>query len=159
MINRVPHFAQADLEMRTFSPVVFDEARQNILGLAGRGNIASMDGYACKISVKQGDQTAPWPPNPGSETLYALWRDTGKQLGLAVVPEERGGLSDGNLIWDSIPTLDGLGPTGDNAHCSEHSQDGDKEQEYVQISSFVTKATLNTLALIELLKPSGKSDD
>ncbi|MCZ7668854.1 MAG: hypothetical protein M5U34_17465 [Chloroflexi bacterium] len=29
-------------------------------------------------------------------------------MGLAVVPEERGGLSDGNYFWDVVPSLDGL---------------------------------------------------
>ncbi len=43
------------------------------------------------------------------------------------------GLSDGNLIWDVVPTLDGLGPSGDNDHCSERSADGSKLPEYVDV--------------------------
>jgi glutamate carboxypeptidase len=66
--------------------------------------------------------------------------------------QERGGLSDGNLIWDAVPTLDGLGPWGDNDHCSERSLDGTKLPEYVEISSFVPKALLNTLAILNLLR-------
>jgi glutamate carboxypeptidase len=64
--------------------------------------------------------------------------------------QERGGLSDGNLIWDAVPTLDGLGPWGDNDHCSERSADGTKEPEYVEVSSFVPKALLNTIAILKL---------
>ena len=64
--------------------------------------------------------------------------------------EERGGLSDGNHIWDAVPTLDGLGPWGDNDHCSERSADGSKLPEYVEISSFVPKATVNLLAVTSL---------
>jgi glutamate carboxypeptidase len=48
-------------------------------------------------------------------------------------------------------TLDGLGPSGENAHCSERSEDGSKEQEYVLASSFVPKAVLNTVAIIGLI--------
>jgi glutamate carboxypeptidase len=66
--------------------------------------------------------------------------------------EERGGLSDGNLIWDNVPTLDGLGPWGDNDHCSERSADGSKLPEYVEVSSFVPKAALNTVAILKLLE-------
>jgi glutamate carboxypeptidase len=45
-----------------------------------------------------------------------------------------------------------LGPTGDNAHCSEQSPDGSKEQEYTLISSFVPKAMLNITAIIKLVE-------
>jgi glutamate carboxypeptidase len=50
-----------------------------------------------------------------------------------------------------VPTIDGLGPAGGNAHCSERSLDGSKDQEYVRISSFVPKASLNSLAILKLL--------
>jgi glutamate carboxypeptidase len=65
--------------------------------------------------------------------------------------QERGGLSDGNLIWDAAPTLDGLGPWGDNDHCSQRSADGTKVPEYVEVSSFVPKALLNTVAILKLV--------
>ena len=61
-------------------------------------------------------------------------------------------MSDGNLIWDAVPTLDGLGPWGDNDHCSERSADGSKLPEYVDATSFVPKAALNTIAILNLLK-------
>ena len=69
---------------------------------------------------------------------------------MVVDSQERGGLSDGNLLWDSVPTLDGLGPWGDHGHCSERSADGTKLPEYVEISSFVPKALLNTVAILKL---------
>src|ERR1043165_2028152 len=78
-----------------------------------------------------------------TELLLCVRQETGKSLGLKVIREERGGLSDGNLICHEIPTLDGLDPRGDNAHCSEQTADGSKEQEFVELSSFVPKAALN----------------
>jgi glutamate carboxypeptidase len=60
-------------------------------------------------------------------------------------------LSDGNLIWDAVPTLDGLGPWGDNDHCSERSADGSKVPEYVLPGRFVPKAMVNTLAIEKLV--------
>jgi glutamate carboxypeptidase len=71
---------------------------------------------------------------------------------LTVLSEERGGLSDGNFICHALPTLDGMGPNGDNAHCSEQSDDGTKEQEFVDVASILPKATLNTLAILKLVK-------
>ena len=69
--------------------------------------------------------------------------------------QERGGLSDGNQIWDAVPTLDGLGPWGDNDHCSERSPDGAKLPEFVERSSFIPKAVLNTVAIVNLLAQKG----
>jgi glutamate carboxypeptidase len=40
---------------------------------------------------------------------------------------------------------------GANAHCSEHSADGSKEQEYVLASSLVPKAVLDAVAILKLM--------
>jgi glutamate carboxypeptidase len=93
-----------------------------------------------------------WPRNPATDRLAAIWEQTGAELGQPTGIEERGGLSDGNQIWDAVPTLDGLGPWGDNDHCSERSADGSKVPEYVEVSSFLPKAALNTLAILKLIE-------
>jgi glutamate carboxypeptidase len=150
VVNRVPHFAQAEVEMRTFSPQVFQEGVHSILALNGVAQVTSRAGYPCKVEIHQVDQKDPWPRNPKTEQLFDLWQSTGAEFNLAVIPEERGGLSDGNLLWPAFPVLDGLGPVGNNAHCSEHLPDGSKEQEYVVISSFVPKALINIFAIARL---------
>ena len=65
---------------------------------------------------------------------------------------QRGGLSDANYLCDLGPTLDGLGPSGANAHASERSADGTKVPEYVDVPSFVPKAALNALAIVALVQ-------
>lgn len=150
VINRVPHAARAGLEMRAFTPAAYERTKQAILALAGEGSVRGADGNACRIAVQVEDETQPWPPNPHTERLLALWQDTGRELGLRVGREERGGLSDGNLLWEHFPTLDGLGPRGDHSHCSEHTSDGRKQQEWVDAESFVPKAVLNVLAIARL---------
>lgn len=152
VINRVPHYAEAGVEMRAFSPLIFDQGVRNIMALNGEGQISSSDGFPCKVSIRQVFQTDPWPRNQASDRLFKIWQSAGDDLGFQVKTEERGGLSDGNLIWEHIPVLDGLGPVGDNAHCSERSPDGSKDQEYVLISSFVPKAMLNLGAIIKLIE-------
>lgn len=150
--NRVPHEAQALLEMRTFRPDVYDETVARILALSGEGSVRSAaDKYPCRVDVNMLRQTPPWPRNEPTDALFALWQKTGELLGFKVLPEERGGLSDGNHFWHRVPSLDGLGPSGGNAHCSERSEDGSKDQEYVLVSSFVPKALLNTMAVLNLV--------
>lgn len=152
VVNRVPHLAEARGEMRAFLPEIYAQGVADLLALAGEGEVSSTEGYRCKVKVEVTEQTAPWPRNPNTEHLFEIWIAAGEDCGLNVSREERGGLSDGNMIWHRFPTLDGLGPAGDNAHCSERSPDGSKDQEYVLASSFVPKARLNIAALLRLVK-------
>ena len=152
VVNRVPHTADAEIEMRAFSPQVFAEGVDKMLSLNGVSQVSSADGYPCSVSIRMEEQTAPWPRNDATEKLYQLWEKTGNQRGFQVRREERGGLSDGNWLWNHFPTFDGLGPSGANGHCSERTPDGSKDQEYAQISSFIPKALLNTMAIVNLVQ-------
>jgi glutamate carboxypeptidase len=156
--NRVPHQAIARGEMRTFSKDVFSEGIINLLAISKIPPIKSADGvFSCNIDINVVLENKPWPRNPQTDQLFAVWQETAETMGMIAIREERGGLSDGNQVWHTIPTLDGLGPNGRHAHCSERSEDGSKDQEYTTISSFVPKATLNSLAIINLLRTSRKS--
>jgi len=151
--NRVPHEAVAEGEFRAFTPEVFAQAKSALLALAGPGSICSpVDRYSCQVQIQIRSESRPWPRNPGTDRLLQIWKGAGAQLGVAVGEELRGGLSDGNLIWDVLPTLDGLGPWGDNDHCSERSPDGSKLPEYVEVSSFAPKAALNTVAILKMME-------
>lgn len=153
--NRVPHKASARLEMRTFDLAVFESVMADIANLADDVVVTSAEGgYACEVGVRLIRKTAPWPPNDATDRLISIWQKAGKSLDYRVLPEERGGLSDGNHFWQYMPTLDGLGVAGANAHCSERSSDGSKDQEYCLVSSFVPKAILNIMGIKELVRVS-----
>lgn len=154
-LNRVPHEAIAEGEFRAFTPEIYAQAKAGLLALAGPGTVCSpQDNFRCRVQIEVLSECRPWPRNANTDSLFSLWKETADSLEVPLGSEERGGLSDGNLLWDWVPTLDGLGPWGDNDHCSERTPDGSKLPEFVQISSFVPKATLNTLALIALVKRS-----
>ncbi len=154
VVNRVPHTAHASVEMRAFSPDIFQDGIQRMLALDGTTQVSSQDGFPCQVRVHLTEQTAPWPTNPGTQRLYATWSEAAASLGWTTTTEKRGGLSDGNYLWHLFPTLDGLGPCGANAHCSESSPDGSKQQEYVEPSSFVPRALLNLAAITRLITQS-----
>jgi len=157
VVNRVPHYAEAEVEMRAFSSEVYDQGITNMLALNGSSDVSSSNnGYHCRVNVQVVERTAPWPANPATQALYQVWERASDRLGVRIAVEERGGLSDANLLWSHFPTLDGLGPAGANAHCSERSTDGSKDQEYVVASSFVPKTLLNLTSIIDLLTgPAG----
>lgn len=154
--NRVPHHAAARLEMRADRPEVLAEATAQLLALAETTDVATADGsFVCRADVRVEHAMPAWPTNDGTEALYAIWAAAAADVGLAVQPEARGGLSDGNWTWADIPTLDGLGPHGDNLHCSEHDPAAGKTAEYATRSSFVPKAAWNAAALCRLAAAHG----
>ncbi len=151
--NRVPHYAEVHVEMRTFSAEVFADGVNSMLALNGQSTIHSPeDNYPCQVNVELVRQVAPWSPNPESDRLLAIWQEAAKTLDMLAEREKRGGLSDGNHIWQQIPTIDGLGPSGGNAHCSERAEDGSKDQEYINLDSLIPKTLLNITAILQLIE-------
>lgn len=144
VLNRVPHVAVAELEMRAFEPQVLADAGAALEAMAG-----STEGGA-KIVVECLGTTAAWPGGATTETLFKAWEKAGMALALPVLRMARGGLSDANYLCALAPTLDAMGPSGGNAHCSERSADGTKLPEFVEADTFVPKAVMNVLALAEL---------
>jgi glutamate carboxypeptidase len=151
VVNRVPHEAIAKVEMRAYARDVYEEGIARMMALPQLARVSSANGdYRCRLDVEIVRKTNPWPRNAATDRLLQIWQEAGALTGLEVVSEERGGLSDGNYFWDAIPTLDGLGASGGNAHCSERSEDGLKDQEYVEPGSLAVKALLNSVALLRL---------
>jgi len=149
LINRVPHYAEAECEMRAFAPDVFDHGIKNIIALQENATVKNNDGILSKISIKVLDQTNPWPVNQKTEDLFSIWEDAAKSLNFNVEKESRGGLSDGNLLWDKFPTIDGLGPSGGNSHCSQRDPVRGIDQEYILKSSIVPKAIINIKGILD----------
>lgn len=83
--------------------------------------------------------------------LFGHWEEAARELGMKATATKRGGLSDANYLADLGPTLDGLGPSGANAHCSERSAADGKVPEFVEPDTFVPKAAMNVGALLRLL--------
>ncbi|MBK06983.1 MAG: hypothetical protein CL920_23630 [Deltaproteobacteria bacterium] len=151
--NSVPSKASLLLELRSFDREAFRDGVAQLEALDGYSSVTSADGeFSCRVEVEKVRETGPWPINDGTDHLFSIWERVGGEMGLKAIRQERGGLSDGNLICHKVPVLDGLGPAGANAHCSEHSEDGSKEQEYLDVPSLTPKAALNTVAIMELCK-------
>ena len=149
--NRVPHSAEALGEMRAFDEDIFLAGLEKLTDLEAAG-VAAANGSHCQVKVDILDTTPPWPANERTEGLLETWIRTAEALGFLIIPEARGGLSDGNHTWSRIPTLDGLGAGGGNAHCSEQVPDRGKEQEYLYLPSLIPKTILNIFAIIELVE-------
>lgn len=96
------------------------------------------------ITVKGGLNRPPMERNARNLALFQVAKAIGEQIGLELVESGTGGGSDGNFTSAlGIPTLDGLGPVGDNAHSPD---------EYLLVQSLHERATV-VAGLILNLEP------
>jgi glutamate carboxypeptidase len=151
--NRVPHFAECHVNIRAFDQIVLQSAIDAMLALREEpvSVRAASDGFPCRVEVELTSRNPPWPRNSQTDGLIEFWMRTADRLGLALLAEPRGGLSDGNSISQFVPTLDGLGPFGLNGHASERSEDGSKLPEFVVASSFLKMGAITVAAIRELM--------
>ena len=114
-VNCVPTFCDAEsLSMAKRQPDL-DAAVQKMLAL----NETAGD---VQFQVTRGVTRPVWEPDHGTMELYSLARRLGAELGLDIGHESAGGGSDGNFTGAmGVPTLDGLGVLGGQAHTlNEH---------------------------------------
>ena len=146
VVNRVPHEALAEWECRAVTPAALAAADAFFTSLSGKAS------NGATLNSELTGHTSPWPGGDEVQALFGHWQVAAAQMGLQALSVPRGGLSDANHLWQLGPTLDGLGPWGGNAHCSERSADGSKLPEYLETSSLVPKAVMNVLALEKMLE-------
>lgn len=140
VVNRVPHEAAAEWECRATDPASLERADAFFSALSGKA------ANGATLRASRTGHTSPWPGGEGTMALFAKWEKAAAAMGLKAVAVPRGGLSDANHLWRLSPTLDGLGPSGGNAHCSERTADGSKLPEYLEVASMVPKAVMNAIA-------------
>jgi glutamate carboxypeptidase len=149
--NTVPAHASAILETRSFDEAYYRKTKAAILAMNGPGEIKSVNGgHACYIEVRQLSENPPWSENIATMDLIEVWQQAASSCGQQLISKSRGGLSDGNALWDKFPTIDGLGPRGANPHCSKRSEDGTQQPEHMDLTSLVPKSLVNCLALQKL---------
>ena len=150
--NRVPHFAECQVNIRAFDEAILQAAVDAMFALEDEPAAvrAVSDGFACRVKVELVNRNPTWPQSAQTDGLIQMWMDAAQRLRLPLRAEPRGGLSDGNYLSRFVPTLDGLGPFGLNGHSSERNPDGSKIPEFVVVSSFVEMGAINVAAIREL---------
>lgn len=94
------------------------------------------------LIVSGGMNRPPWEASPASEALFERAQRVGAALGLELSPAGTGGGSDGNFSAAlGVPTLDGLGVVGEDAHALT---------EWVDLASLPRRAALLAELVIDL---------
>ncbi len=136
-VNVRPASARATVDLRVMTETEGQHMTDTILGLQAVNPRVT-------LAVSGGMNRPAWEASPEVEALFQRARRIGKTLELDLWPAGSGGGSDGNFAAAlGVPTLDGLGVVGDDAHALT---------EWVDLSSLPRRAAL----LAELLMDLGR---
>ena len=137
--NTVPAAAEVSVDVRAF-----DRAELDRVDAAIRALRPVLPGAA--LTVHGGPNRPPMPPSASAE-LFALAGDLAARTGLpAPTGEAVGGGSDGNFTAGiGVPTLDGLGAVGGNAHA---------EGEWADLATMAERAALVSALVRRLSSPT-----
>jgi glutamate carboxypeptidase len=134
-VNVRPASAWAEIDVRVTTAEEGRRMTQAILGLRPHHREAT-------LVVSGRMNRPPWEMSLEGQELFERARAVGKRLGLDLEPAGTGGGSDGNFTAAlGIPTLDGLGVVGNDAHALT---------EWVDLTSLPRRAALLAELLLDL---------
>ncbi|WP_142829164.1 M20 family metallopeptidase [Planococcus soli] len=134
-VNTIAPFAEAGIDLRIETS---EDGERLDRGIKEICSYTETPGTAVELT---GHITRPaWVLTDAARTLIDVIAEEGAKLGITLSHEKSGGGSDANLTAHiGIPSIDGLGPVGGNAH---------QETEYLVVSSL----TERTLLLANVIK-------
>ncbi len=134
--NVVPHFAQAEIDLRITQQSDAAPLFARFDALAARVN--QRDGF--RLELKGGLNRPPKECLPAEEALFPAWQQAARDVGVAPFTwVHGGGASDGNFLSAAgLPCLDGLGPVGDQLH---------SDREFCRVDTIAPRAQIVALFL------------
>jgi glutamate carboxypeptidase len=134
-VNVRPAAAWANIDLRVCTQKEGERMSEAILGLRPQNPKAS-------LVISGGINRPPWEFTSSGEALFERARRVGASLGLDLWPGGTGGGSDGNFTAAlGVPTLDGLGVVGDDAHALT---------EWIELDSLPRRAAFLADLLLDL---------
>ena len=134
--NIIPEKATAEIDVRLPDLQTAHEVIDRIQEIGSK----AIDDRV-QVTLKGGLNRPPMAKTAGTEYLLKIVRDMGSILDMEIKDVATGGASDGNLIANLVPVLDGMGPTGGNYH---------RADEFIYRKSLLQKTKLAALTLFKL---------
>ena len=129
-LNVVPDAARCHISVRAYDEHGLNLARETLEHIVAG---SSIPGTHTRLARTRG--RAPYTATPAILRLVEEAQQEGQALGLNIVAESKGGVSDANLLVGAgVPTLDSLGPVGGGMH--------DLNREYLRIDSLPVRGAL-----------------
>ncbi|MFS0658899.1 M20 family metallopeptidase [Niallia alba] len=138
-VNTIAPYAEAGIDLRFETQEQGEFAQLKILEICNCAENPNI-----RIEISGGITRPAWKTEGNKSNLFFLIKEAASELNLELVTKYSGGGSDGNFTGNiGIPTVDGLGPRGGNAH---------QEDEFVIVSSLSERGQLLVKALDRLSK-------
>jgi glutamate carboxypeptidase len=129
-LNIIPEVARCHISVRAYNEQGLSMAAQALEQIVVG---CSIPDTRTRLMCTRG--RVPYTATPEILRLVELAQEEGKGLGLSIVAEGKGGLSDANLLMEAgIPVLDSLGPIGGGMH--------DLNREYLRVESIPLRGAL-----------------
>jgi glutamate carboxypeptidase len=129
-LNVVPDAARCHISVRAYDEHGLNLAHETLEHIVAG---SSVPGTHTRLAHTRG--RAPYTPTPAMLRLVEQAQQEGQALGLHILAERKGGVSDANLLVGAgVPTLDSLGPVGGGMH--------DLNREYLRIDSLPVRGAL-----------------
>lgn len=134
--NIVPHFAQAEIDIRVTQVSDREPLFARFQALAD--DINRREGL--RLELKCWLNRPPKENLPGERAVFPAWQQAARDVGVAPFTwVHGGGGSDGNFVSaGGLPNLDGIGPIGDQLH---------SDREFCRISTIAPRAQIVALVL------------
>jgi glutamate carboxypeptidase len=129
-LNVVPDMARCHISVRAF-----DEEGLNLAAAALESIAAGRNIPDTRTNLARSRGRTPYKASAGIMHLVEMAQAEGRGLGLQLIAESKGGVSDANLLAEAgIPVLDSLGPVGGGMH--------DLQREYLRVESLPVRGAL-----------------
>jgi len=129
-LNIIPEVARCHISVRAYNEQGLSMAAKALEQIAAG---CSIPDTRTRLMYTRG--RLPYTATPEILRLVELAQEEGKELGLSIVAEGKGGVSDANLLMEvGIPVLDSLGPIGGGMH--------DLNREYLRVESIPLRGAL-----------------
>ena len=129
-LNVVPDFARCYISVRAHDEESLNKAQAALEKIASG---CSIPDTSARLTRQRG--RTPYKATPATTQLVEMAQAEAKGLGLQLIAESKGGVSDANTLMEAgVPTLDSLGPVGGGMH--------DLNREYLRIESLSQRGAL-----------------
>ncbi len=144
-LNMVPDAASCHISIRAFNESGLDMAFDALQQIVAGRSVPDTQTHLHRFPGRR-----PYQPTPALLELLNMAQIEGNALGLSIVAEGKGGVSDANtLMAAGIPTLDSLGPIGGGMH--------NLDREHLRVDSIALRGALlaGLIQRISLSKSTG----
>ena len=129
-LNVVPDAARCHISVRSYDEAGLNRAEEALQQIATGCSIPGT-----RTQVERARGRVPYAATPQIMRLVEIAQLEGRGLGLSIVAERKGGVSDANgLVAAGVPVLDSLGPVGGGMH--------DLQREYLRVDSLPLRGAL-----------------